>query len=1122
MCFFSMIAARTVFIQSLFVVSVPAYDQLVKNGTTEVAVSEVLPGYSASRAIDGDIRQHISRCSHTNQLSNITEAWLRIDLKRTYSLKSIQFWYREDTPGTKRLPGYSIRVSNDTNVPPPESICYQDPGNTVLDNILQNDCERTAQYVWIYQNNKLDYPCPMLEICEVQVFGCDTGKYGNSCSKLCDHCHNNYHCGIVSGKCDQSGCANKNFHPPFCEECIPGMYGQQCSKQCSEFCQNKECYEDTGSCLHGCERGYNGSHCNNSCPLGTYDYVCRERCGECYQMEGCNHINGNCANGCSEGFKGALCKTMCSDGEFGKNCIYNCSGNCLNGAVCNKYNGSCESCSSGFDGPRCDERCIYGRYGLKCSLKCGNCLDSSNCNHVDGTCTLGCAPGWQNTDTCVNPCNNGTYGKGCMYNCTAMCYNGEFCNKIDGSCPEGPIDRLTEDRQKIGVIAGSISAVAIVVALVTIGAVFIMYRRRLNKTEKTDLRMSKLNQKEIQQNGERETDFDDECKPDDNVYYNAPKRRKASIKITDIGDLIHVLETEKANSFEKEYNMIPYGEQSGIQCTVGKQPHNVPKNRFKTTFPYDHSRIILQTTGSDDYINANNIKNACGEKAYIASQGPKMNTVEDFWQMVWQENILLIAMVTNLTEGSSIKCERYWPDGITEKMVKGKYSIQLLSQKTYSNFASHQLKVINKETRTGRQILHLQYTTWPDHGTPSPLQLLVFYQYVSRAMEMHPKNKLLVHCSAGVGRTGTFIALDALYRQGMKEGKINIVEYVNTMREDRMNMIQNANQYKFLYHVLHEAFRGKGQFLSKDNFIREVDSQNVPNKAVNLSRFRKEFMELNSMKPDFGENEKKLGKQHLNLNMTSSVLPCDKIRIILSSHVPGRTTYINAVPLSTFTMTDCLIAAQYPVPEAGVDLIRLLIDQECTTLVSLNPLSKVQSSKEWVPSAAETLSLHKYNVQAGKNIRLSENVCKSTVKMKHESNGDWHTVNIYEVVTWGMKDNLPSNVDVLLDVVKSVKREENVDQEHKMTVLSRDGATGCGVFCAVYNAIQQLQQDEEVDMFTIVRQLQSRRPEMISSLNEYVFSCQAVAKYIKSESEDVYMNPEAKNDTMDENMYANT
>ncbi|XP_078330009.1 receptor-type tyrosine-protein phosphatase gamma-like [Crassostrea virginica] len=1116
-----MAGTYTFFLQFLLFASVHMYKQFVKPPETQATTSSTYGDYVASRAVDGDPNQHISLCSHTNDLANIKEAWLRISLDRVYSIKSVKFWYRGSF--TVRLPGYSIRVSN-TSILSTASICYQDPGVSTLPDELEEECHMTGQFVWLYQNRTLNGPCPMLEICEVQIFGCETGRYGTNCSKTCGHCKNNDLCGIVSGKCDESGCAKTNFYPPLCEECIPGMYGENCLYHCSGFCQNKTCQRYNGTCLYGCEKGYTGSSCNQTCPSGRFGFDCREECGNCYQKHACNHVSGICADGCNEGFKGQLCNTPCSDGEYGKDCTYNCSGNCLHEVACDKYKGTCDSCSSGYIGPKCDATCKNRRYGLNCSLDCGNCIGSTNCNHVNGICTLGCAPGWQNLDKCVTPlitaCMNGTYGKGCMYNCTAMCKNGEFCNKIDGSCPEGPMEQLTEDQPHIGAIAGSISAV-VIVALVTFGLVFVMFRRRGNKKGKTHQR-TKLDQKETQQNEKRESDYEDETKHDDNVYYNAPKRRNASIKITDIGDLIHVLETEKDNNFESEFNMIPYGEQAGIPCTVGKQPQNIPKNRFKTTFPYDHSRIILQANGSDDYINADYIKNACGEKAYIASQGPKLNTVEDFWQMVWQENILLIAMVTNLTEGSSIKCERYWPDTITEKMVKGKYSIQLLSQKMYANFASHQLKVINKETRTSRQILHLQYTTWPDHGTPSPLELFVFYQYVSRAMDEHPKNRLLVHCSAGVGRTGTFIALDALYRQGMKEGKINIVEYVNTMREDRMNMIQNASQYQFLYHVLHEAFRGKGQFTSKDNFIREVDSQTLPHKAVNQSRFRKEFMEVNSMKPVFGENEKKFGRQNLNLNMTSSVLPCDKIRVILSSHVPGRTTYINAVPLSTFTMKDSLIAAQYPVPGAGVDLIRLLIDQECTTLVSLNPLSKVQSSKEWVPSAAETLSLHKYKVQAGKNVRLSENVSTLTVKMQQESNDDWHSVNIYEVVTWDMKDNLPSNVDVLLDVVKSVKREEDVDQEHKLTILSRDGATGCGVFCAVYNAIQQLQQDEEVDMFTNVRQLQSRRPEMISSLNEYVFSCKAVAQYIKSEPEDVYMNPEAKKDTLDDNIYANT
>lgn len=103
--------------------------------------------------------------------------------------------------------------------------------------------------------------------------------------------------------------------------------------------------------------------------------------------------------------------------------------------------------------------------------------------------------------------------------------------------------------------------------------------------------------------------------------------------------------------------------------------------------------MILESTENGDFINANFIKNAYGETAYIASQGPRANTVVDFWQMVWQENVSVIAMVTNLMEGATVKCERYWPETDGSKITKGKFSIQLVSTKTYAYFSIHQLKV---------------------------------------------------------------------------------------------------------------------------------------------------------------------------------------------------------------------------------------------------------------------------------------------------------------------------------------------------------------------------------------------------------------------------------------------
>uniref|UniRef100_K1QP19 Receptor-type tyrosine-protein phosphatase mu n=1 Tax=Magallana gigas TaxID=29159 RepID=K1QP19_MAGGI len=337
--------------------------------------------------------------------------------------------------------------------------------------------------------------------------------------------------------------------------------------------------------------------------------------------------------------------------------------------------------------------------------------------------------------------------------------------------------------------------------------------------------------------------------------------------------------------------------------------------------------------------------NTYRQPAYIAAQGPIVSTIEDFWQMVWQEDVYVIAMVTNLSEGGTIKCAKYWPDNTGDKIKIDIFGIQLDSEKTYSSFLIHQLQLTNLKTKASRQITHLQYTSWPDHGTPDPLELLMYHQYVTKAMRKHPENKLLVHCSAGIGRTGTFIALDALYRHGIKEGSINIVEYVHTMREDRMNMIQNLDQYKFLYRALYESLRATIHPFSKEKFLDEVKSVLSSDNTVNLSNLRIQFKELDSLKPVFQENEKSSGFENMTLNMTGSVLPADRIRIILSSHVKGRGTYYNAVPVSTFTMRDCVITGQYPVPGAAVDLIRLLVDQECSTLISTSPLSEVPSEE---------------------------------------------------------------------------------------------------------------------------------------------------------------------------------
>nr|XP_022302262.1 angiopoietin-1 receptor-like [Crassostrea virginica] len=239
-----------------FVAPVWTYLQLVEPGYTKAMSSSTYHGYPASRTVDGNLNQSTSFCSHTDDYE-ITEAWLRIDLQKIFNIAVIKIWYRND-----------------------KTSCYTDPGNVTLPTIIENHCERTARYVWIYQDKSWSGEVPMLAICEVQVLGCFLGEYGENCTKICNHCKNNLSCDTESGRCNSEGCALSGFQMPYCQNCSSGLYGVYCEKTCSEFCKNENCDKTTGTCANGCRSGYTGRHCNETCDVGEYGQDCGYNCSE--------------------------------------------------------------------------------------------------------------------------------------------------------------------------------------------------------------------------------------------------------------------------------------------------------------------------------------------------------------------------------------------------------------------------------------------------------------------------------------------------------------------------------------------------------------------------------------------------------------------------------------------------------------------------------------------------------------------------------------------------------------------------------------------------------------------------------------------------------------------------
>lgn len=233
-------------------------------------------------------------------------------------------------------------------------------------------------------------------------------------------------------------------------------------------------------------------------------------------------------------------------------------------------------------------------------------------------------------------------------------------------------------------------------------------------------------------------------------------------------------------------------------------PGLVRKNRYKTILPNTHSRVILKTEDEEDflstYINANYLKGYDGEEqAYIATQGPTVNTVGDFWRMVWQERCPIIVMITNLEEKNE-KCAEYWPeDTVTHEDID--ITVVSVTQEDDYSLRVFTLKYEGEE----RSLRQYWYTSWPDQKTPDKAPpLLELVQEVERAREEAPPTSgpTIVHCSAGIGRTGCFIATSILCKQLRTEGVVDILRTTCQLRLDRGGMIQTCEQYQFVHHVL--------------------------------------------------------------------------------------------------------------------------------------------------------------------------------------------------------------------------------------------------------------------------------------------------------------------------------
>ncbi|XP_076441421.1 receptor-type tyrosine-protein phosphatase epsilon-like [Babylonia areolata] len=911
-------------------------------------------------------------------------------------------------------------------------------------------------------------------------------------------------------------------------DCPKYLFGQNCKYQC--HCRNEieVCHSRSGRCQSGCAPGWVGSSCQTVCKKGMYGIGCQHSCDNCHNND-CNPETGECLSGCRRGFSGYFCSEKCKPRRFGRNCAFFC-GKCKFGDTCDPVSGKClRGCAAGYDSsdPTCKTKCDRMRFGLHCSGRCGYCKDGESCHHETGVCDSGCKAGYYG-DGCDKSCPDQFYGKGCTQKCGA-CRDNTTCDKAYGYCLYGCADGYTGHTCRTAMIrtteasttwtVGIAAAIgAFLVILIIVVIIIVVQRRRcsskkmnnsksfLDETKEDgcssvenercmllgDSRFEQTELREIEENSRNE-------ELSEPIYVNVNgRKRTAAVKLEDLHAYILKNKDNNCDGFRKEFEELPMGLLA--LCEVARRPENKAKNRYGNIVAYDHSRVVLEPLTNEphsDYVNASFMDGYNRPKAFIASQGPNKTMIRDFWRMVWQHRVSKIVMLTNLVEACKKKCEQYWPDEGTMKY--GDVSVRIVDTAKYTDFIIRTFEISKDEN--SRIVKQFHFCTWSDHGAPTyPTTLLAFRRKVQ---SFSPDNTapILCHCSAGIGRTGTYIGLHYLLDQANNEGQVDVLQAAHNMRGNRVNMIQTCEQYMFVYDALLEAVIAGDTTIPKSSFRATFEemSQNE-NGSENPLEKQYDTVQLLSPTIDRSECTAALSEDNMAKNRFKNVLPANRSRPFLYTPIDGCNDYINAIFLSGYTQKDRFLVTQMPLPNTVADFWRMLYDYNSDAIVMLNEFDRNDKSCAlyWPEEYGYTEEHGPLSVELLSSSDVDPDVTLRIFKLSHHGRGEERAVKQFMFKPWPDYQSLPNAVTSLLRLHRMVNDWYKQNGKGPVTIHCMNGASKSGILVAVSLILERLELDLEVDVYQTLKQIRVHRPQFIESFEQYQFLYQAVLEYLDS------------------------